>query len=276
METKIGVLMIRGAGKSGFDAQVKFTKKINKRLSNSGIDTNNIIYEHVDWYGPTQKFQEKLWNRIKQNRKKLASLWLREFVLYLVSDMVAYTGIPGRDSDTYQKTHELIFESIKKLEAKLPWDAPLVIIAASLGTSLINNYIWDRQKLSDDDPWINTPFQRFETLTGFFLFGNNIPLFITGYDPDDWKPVKFPSDKLATDLKTLAKWVNYYDRHDPLGFPMKDINQYFKGSAMIDEEINVGNPLFSWNIGSHLSYWKSKKLARKNAEYLTMIYQKKA
>ena len=254
METKIGVLIIRGAGKPGFNIQKKFTQKINKKLSGSGINTDSIIYENVDWYGPTQEFQEKLWSRIQQNKKKLASLRLREFVLYLVSDMVAYTGIPGRDSDTYRKTNELIFKSIKNLEEKLPEDAPLVIIAASLGTSLISNYIWDRQKLSDDDPWINTPFQRFETLTGFFLFGNNIPLFITGYDPDDWKPVKFPSEKLAPELKPLAKWVNYYDRHDPLGFPMKDINQHLKDSAIIDEEINVGNPLFSWNIGSHLSY----------------------
>lgn len=273
MDAKIGVLIVRGAGKSKFDAQIKFSEKINKKLSKSGIDTNSIIYEYTDWYAPTQNFQEKLWNRIKQDRKKVAAHWLREFVIYLVSDMVAYTGLPGRKSDTYRNTHELIFQSIENLEAKLPENAPLVIIAASLGTSLISNYIWDRQKLSDDDPWINTPFQRFETLTGFFLFGNNMPLFITGYDPDDWKPVKFPSEKLPSSLKTHAKWMNYYDRNDPLGFPMKDVNQLYKDSAMIDEEINVGNILFSWNIGAHLSYWKSRKLAGKVAAYLKILSQ---
>lgn len=272
MNKKIGILLIHGAGKSQFDPQLKFVKKVEEKLKKENISPDEFAFEHVDWYEPTQTIQEKLWARLNI-KKQVKARKIREFILYLVSDMIAYTGTPNRLSDNYYKTHELIFKSIKNLENQLPEDAPLIIIASSLGTTLINDYIWDRQKNTPGDEWANTPFQRFETLTGFFLYGNNIPLFITGYDPDVWKPIIFPSDKLNSSLKNHATWINYYDKNDPLGFPMKNINQDFINSKIIDEQINVGNIFSSWNIGSHLAYWKSKRLLKKFVAYLVSLHK---
>jgi hypothetical protein len=270
MKKKIGVLLIHGAGKSQFGPQIKFVEKVEKQFKKQNIVMDDFAFEHVDWYEPTQTIQEKLWSRLN-SKKQVRARKIREFILYLVSDMIAYTGTPNRESENYFKTHELIYQSIRNLEEQLEENAPLVIIASSLGTTLINDYIWDRQKNESNDAWLNTPFQRFETLCGFFMFGNNIPLFITGYDPDNWKPINFPSEKLSPELQAYAEWINYYDGNDPLGFPLKNINHDFKNSTLVDKEINVGSILLSWNLGSHLAYWKSKKLINKITSYLATI-----
>ncbi len=80
--------------------------------------------------------------------------------MFLVGDMVAYTGIPNRSSETYRKTHEIIFQHIRELLDKVPLHAPLVILSSSLGTSLITDYIWDRQQ-GYDPVMGNTPFETY-------------------------------------------------------------------------------------------------------------------
>ncbi len=49
MSKKLGVLLIRGSGESGFNRQEKFLKRLFKKLIRKGIDPLEIHFEFVDW-----------------------------------------------------------------------------------------------------------------------------------------------------------------------------------------------------------------------------------
>jgi hypothetical protein len=275
MPKKIGVFLIRGGGKEGSKEQEKFVGKLNDELRKKGIDTNSIHYEYAEWYGPTQRRQEELLKRLEDSGENVKAKGLRKFILFLVSDIVAYTGEPNKVSTAYNDTHALIYTSIKKIESVLEDGAPLIIIASSLGTEIISNYITDRQQASDDDPFAINAFERLETLTGMFMFGNINTIYLPAYNLDQVKPFQFPPEKLADKYKNIAYWGNFYDKNDPLGYPLKPINKYFTNSVTEDVQINSGGgfltPLISWNAASHLGYWKSKHILTRVADYLIEV-----
>lgn len=270
MAANVGVLLIHGAGGATFKRQEKFIGKLQKYLQSKGIEDNQIAYEHIDWYLPTETNQQKIWDKLNGAGYRLRSNLLRKFIMFLVSDMVAYTGTPNRASNTYQQTHELIYKHLKLLQTKVTPGAPLVVLSSSLGTSLITDYIWDRQ--NGNKPVLGTDsFEKLETLTGLFLLGNNIPLFAAAYDPDKMEPIEFPPAQLDEKYKPFARMVNIFDRHDPLGFPLKPLNSMYEKSVTEDKEINVGNIFTSWNIGSHLAYWNSIRIRKLIGNYLVEL-----
>lgn len=52
MNKKLGLLLIRGSGKSGYNRQMKFIERLERRLTNRGFDTGDLQFELVDWYEP--------------------------------------------------------------------------------------------------------------------------------------------------------------------------------------------------------------------------------
>jgi hypothetical protein len=138
-----------------------------------------------------------------------------------------------------------------------------------MGTEIISNYIWDRQHAGSTDPFGSTAFERFETLTGLFTFGNNFPIFAAAHDIDAMEPITFPSPHLAPDLLAKAVWENYYDKNDSMGYPIKALNEKYAAARLTDIQINVGSPLTSWNLFSHFGYWRSRKLASRIADYIS-------
>jgi len=268
---KIGVFLIRGAGKSDNHEQKKFVEKLNANLQKSGVDPDMLYYEYADWYGPTQYNQEKLLDRyISKGYTKMGSA-LNRFILFLVSDMVAYTGEPNKPGNSYLETHGELHKSFLRMKNELPEGAPLIIIASSLGTEIISNYIWDRQHATGTDPFGGSAFERFETLTAVYMFGNINPIYITAYDIDKAEPFGFPHEALPARLRPMAYWGNFFDRNDPLGFPLKPVNEFYNARVTEDVETNAGGLFFSWNAGSHLGYWKSRKIRKKIAAYIKQL-----
>jgi hypothetical protein len=268
---KIGVFLIRGAGKSDMHEQRKFVDKLNADLRKSGVDPDQICYEYADWYGPTQDNQEKLLDRFLEKGYTNMGSALRRFILFLVSDIVAYTGEPNKPGSSYHRTHEELHKSFLRMKDALGEGSPLIIIASSLGTEIISNYIYDRQKATGADPLGGSAFERFETLTGIFMFGNINPVYITAYDIERAEPFRFPPEGLPERLKPMAYWGNYFDRNDPLGFPLKPVNEFYNMRVTEDIETNAGGLLFSWNAGSHLGYWKSRTIRKKIAAYIRTL-----
>ncbi len=89
----------------------------------------------------------------------------------------------------------------------------------------------------------NSPFERFETLTGLFTFGNNIPIFAASRDIDSLEPIIFPPPDLEAKLLTKAVWGNYYDKNDSMGYPIKTLNSKYADANVTDIQISVGNLL---------------------------------
>lgn len=271
---KLGVLIIRGSGGSGFDRQEKFIEKVNTQLAKSGVDVNQIAHEYIDWYGPLQNQQEILLERMFNHKElKLKSKLLRKFLFTNIADLINYGGKPNLSDDIYKKTQQLLHDSVVKLQSKVAENAPLVILASSMGTEVINNYIWDRQHPLVSDPFGNTAFERFETLVGLFTFGNNIPIFSSSTDVEDLRPIQFPAKNILPALSNLAVWENYYDKNDPLGYPIKFINEHYAAANMKDIQVGVGNLLSYWNILSHFGYWTSRKIRNRVSDFIKQVIE---
>lgn len=271
---KLGVLVIRGSGASGFKRQQRFVRSVNRRLAKKGIDIDKILYEYIDWYEPLQSQQEQLLDRMmKHPELKLKSKMLRRLLIGNISDLINYGGKPNLPDQSYEKTHLLVYNSISNLQNQVGPEAPLIILASSMGTEIINNYIWDRQHAGEDDVYGNTPFERFETLVGLFTFGSNIPIFATASNIDDLQPIQFPIPNSSAAIENAAIWENFYDKHDPLGYPIKFINTDYELAKVKDIQIGVGNLLSSWNILSHFGYWTSRKIRARVSDYIACLFR---
>ncbi|MEN8203966.1 MAG: hypothetical protein ABFS28_15310 [Bacteroidota bacterium] len=268
MKKTLGILMIRGSGESGFKRQDVFLERLEKDLSGRGLDMSQIAYELADWYAPLQTQQESVLDRMKAKKIKLKSRLTRDLIITNIGDLINYGGKPNAPSHAYEETHKLVHESILKLKNKLPENAPLVILASSMGTEIINNYIWDRQKADGSDPFGASPFERFETLVGLFTFGSNLPIFASSHLIDSLEPIAFPPPGLLPELLPKAVWRNYYDKNDSMGYPIKALNEKYGKLKVTDIQINTGGILMSWNLLSHFGYWKSKKLVKEIADYI--------
>lgn len=268
MSKKLGLLVIRGSGESGFNRQEKFLNRLFKKLEKNGVNTEEIHYEIVDWYGPLQSQQERVLDRMSAANIKLKAHVTRRLIVTNIGDLITYGGKPNLASNGYKNTHKQVHNSMLALKNKLVNNAPLIILAASMGTEIINNYIWDRQHATNPDPLGNSSFERFETLTGLFTFGNNIPIFAASHDIDTLEPITFPSSALEPKLLPLAVWENYYDKNDSMGYPIRALNSNYASANVTDIQINTGHLLTFWNLLSHFGYWKSRKLVKRIANYI--------
>lgn len=74
---------------------------------------------------------------------------------------------------------------------------------------------------------------------------------------------------LPDDLKRKAKWLNFYDPDDVLGYPLKPINAAYDNVVTDDITINVGSWFStSWNPLSHSAYWTDNSFTKPVAKYV--------
>lgn len=263
--------MIRGSGESGFNRQEYFIRKLEKELDRKGIHMNQLAIELVDWYAPLQIPQESVLRRMEAKGFKLKSRFTRQLIITNIGDLINYGGKPNLPSSAYTETHKLVHKSLLELKSQLAESAPLMVLASSMGTEIINNYIWDRQHPSGTDPLGATPFERFEGMVGLFTFGNNLPIFAASHDIDSLEPITFPPPQLPPELLEKAVWENYYDKNDSMGYPIKALNANYENAAVKDIQINTGGLMKSWNLLSHFGYWKSKKLVKRIAGFIESL-----
>ena len=206
---------------------------------------------------------------------KLRAMLTRRLIITNIGDLINYGGKPGLPHFGYKKTHELVHQTILNLKEQLYDHAPLLIIATSMGTEIINDYILDRQmaqKEGQNDPLGNSPFERFETLSGLFTLGNNLPIFAASQLLDEIRPIDFPSPHLSPELQRVAVWENYYDKNDAMGYPIKPLNRHFEENPkLIDIQINTGGPFTFWNTFSHFGYWRSRNLVRRVTSFVQIL-----
>jgi hypothetical protein len=145
-------------------------------------------------------------------------------------------------------------------------------MAHSLGCHMISNYIWDIQRVREADrEWIEElgPFERMQTLAGMITFGCNIPLFT--FACRRVVPIAFPAKELPKAIRDKAKWLNFFDPDDVLGFPLKPINKAYDTVVDADIDINVGGIFTNWNPVSHNKYWEDKSMTKPVAQFLRTL-----
>jgi pimeloyl-ACP methyl ester carboxylesterase len=194
---------------------------------------------------------------------------LRMFVLQALADAIAYRRSPPTGWDSYHQIHWEVYRALGDLRDALPSPAsPLVMIGHSLGSVIASDHIWDEQKRQG---FGRDPFTRCETLAGVITFGSAIPLFTLGLK--DIRCIRLPpaSECPSGALAAPAQWMNYYDRDDVLGHPLRTLSPSFARTVTIDVETNAGGALISWNPLSHNGYWSEPKVVEGVAQQLARI-----
>lgn len=196
---------------------------------------------------------------------------LREFVISSLADATAYQRIGGEENATYRDIQKRVSVTIKELyERDLGGQTcPLIILAHSLGGHIMSCYIWDIQKKSQEETGRGSSFENMEHLAGFITFGCNIPLFTFAHK--NVIPISFPGKELSNENKSKAKWLNYYDPQDVLGYPLKAINSDYDKVVDEDIAINVGNIFTSWNPISHMHYWTDNDFTGEVSKFVSIF-----
>ncbi|MGH8671176.1 MAG: hypothetical protein ACREUA_03935 [Burkholderiales bacterium] len=239
--------MIHGIGAQRPDFAQGFIAEMDERLGGLGIAPGVINWQVCYWADLLNTRERELWDKLAKSHD-LDWVTVRKFFINVFSDALAYQRRPHASDDMYRRIHARVRESLASLHTALGHhDKPLVIVAHSLGSVIVSNYLWDEQ--SGKGAGTNA-FERMRTLAGLVTFGSNIPLFTLALD--EIKAIDFPPD---SGLSGKAKWLNFFDADDVLGYPLRGLSDTYRKAVTKDLEINVGGLFSSWNPVSHTAYW---------------------
>jgi hypothetical protein len=250
MAAELGIVIVHGIGIEQPDFAHNFIAAMHERLDDLGIAADTIQWQPAYWADLLNTRERDLWNALARDYD-LDWVTIRKFFINLFADAIAYQRVPGDHPDMYRQIHQRMHDHLVQLRAALGQrDTPLVIIAHSLGSVIMSNYIWDEQHGKGLG---TTPFARMETLAGFVTFGSPIPLFTLALD--DVISIAFPPPTLPAPLREHAKWFNFFDADDVLGYPLKPLSPSYAQAVSADLEINVGNLFTAWTPIAHTAYW---------------------
>lgn len=265
MENKIGVLFIHGMGSAPDDFAHDTIQELREKISGRGLNREEVAWQSVHWAPLLSARESQLWVDLSAEHD-LNWAKLRKFFLNAFGSSTAYRARKEGGDDFYHRVQATVHQSLQELRLKLGGDdKPLVVIAHSLGSLIISDYIWDRQKGREAERFGGSRFERMETLSGLVTLGSNIPLFTVTCD--NIVSIQFPPPQLPERLKKKAKWLNLYDSDDVLGWPLKPLSPSYAQVVTEDMEVNVGNILTSWNPANHAGYWTDDSVV-KPAAYL--------
>ncbi len=265
LSTQIGVLTIHGMGERAPHFDVDLQRRLLAELE---LEVKrDLRFQTIYYQDLIQGSQDEVWERAQA--QEVHWRWLRRFLLFYLSDAASYGFRPEAVQSAYRKIHRLIARSVDLLHENLGGvDGPLVVFAHSLGCHIVSNYIWDAQRgkgiWSEEAP---APFQRFDTTRLLFTTGCNIPLFVAGFQ--NIEAIDRPNAHF--------EWFNYYDRDDPLGWPLKPLSQGFPNAyehvVTEDVEISAGHmPWHNLTPWSHAHYWRSPAFIKPAAHRIASLH----
>ncbi|WP_426756172.1 hypothetical protein [Myxococcus sp. Y35] len=197
---------------------------------------------------------------------------LRWMLVHFVGDIIAYQTNPA-DPDVYTSIHRKVAEALGRLRAQAGDDAPLCVIAHSLGSVIASNYFYDLQvqRFAGRDIIEETvraaqgssPLERGETLSHFYTLGSPMALWSLRYPRAELdQPVCVPAPELTRHHPRLVgRWINFYDDDDVFAWPLQPLSEAYR-AAVEDRAVRVAGPLFSWTPLVHPFYWSDDGVMR--------------
>ncbi|MFQ5551086.1 MAG: hypothetical protein ACE5FJ_07615, partial [Gemmatimonadales bacterium] len=128
----------------------------------------------------------------------------------------------------------------------------------------------------------STP-SRADDIVSLVTFGCNIALFSLAFEKSE--PIVLPGSAITKEaLRAASRWLNYFDRDDVLGWPVRPIyeknrddlsdRQRATVDRIEDREINVGTPLVqSATPWSHAGYWTDNDFTKPVAAHLIELIE---
>jgi hypothetical protein len=283
---KLAVAVVHGIGRQEADFADGLEAELHRFFARElGIDVETareeLIIEPVHWDPVLRGLQSDLTERVNKTEPLDYSI-LREFLVDFAGDAIAYQPSPnGRK--IYTEVHGVFAQSLRRLADRSGPDAPLCVIAHSLGSIIGSNFLYDLQSESTHpvmpsavrSSMGDSPLEKGDTLALFYTLGSPLAIWSLRYR-DFGVPIRVPAPQLAEvhpDLVELGEWVNYYDKDDVIGYPLKDLNDSYGAVVTADVQVNVGNILTSWNPMSHMGYWTDNDVTRPVARSLARLWR---
>jgi hypothetical protein len=201
---------------------------------------------------------------------------LRWLAVQFVGDAVAYQG---RSSPVYGRVHGVVAKTLDELATEAGPDAPLVVVAHSLGAVVVSNYIYDLQaeRIYGSGPPLpsavqpDTPLERGETLARLYTLGSPLALYTLGWTAEELdRPVVVPDTAIAGRLGSEPGWTNVYDPDDVIATPLEGISPDY-ARRVRDERVRVGPFPFGATPLAHPLYWNDRTVMRSIASGLAEL-----
>lgn len=296
MAKKMAVAIIHGMGRQDDDFDKDITKKLIKLFKKvePTAPHDTLVIKPIWWADILETAESDLLEAAKRGGD-IHLMNSRRFVIHYGGDVIAYQPLPNNRS-AYDAIHQVVLDTFVALAQDAGADAPLCVIAHSLGSVVISNYFWDLQNRGDTetDSFISSEIYhavdqsqsalvKGETFAHFYTLGS--PLAIWGLrfsdgnpssedNPRFGKPIEFPPKQLKVPEGMKPEWINFYDKEDVIGYPLRELNKIYRKAVTEDREVNVGNWLFqSWNPFSHTGYWTSDDVIEPIAESLAKTWR---
>jgi len=248
MAKGLGIFIIHGMGSPEPSYAEGLIRRLSSRLNEAGQE---VEFESCYWSPILQEQQDVTWRRLLKS-KELDAKALRRWIVSALGDPASYlSGYFKENRPVYGDVHECVRFSLARLSARVGRKAPLMVLAHSLGSVVVSNYIWDENHGTGIG---RNPFEKMETLTSLITYGSNIPLFLPPAPPITC--IRFPHPKLPAKLRAVARWKNVYDPDDVLGYPLENIWDITQGTRIEDIAINAGVWPLSALPFSHTGYDK--------------------
>ena len=235
---------------------------------------SKIAISAVNWTPVLREERKNLYKKLGVS--ELDSFFgLREFMFQAIADSLTYQVNQSESYDlwSYNGIHRCFADSLTDLatQERAGSDAPLCIVSHSLGTVITSNYIYDLQYNKTQIDIGDTPLEKGETLTSVYTLASQIPFWSLRH-PNFDRPIKVPSLELTHYHQDLpGEWINFFNKSDIMGYPLKSINQAYSQAVTEDKEVNSGGLMRSWNPLSHCSYWTNESVVNTIATGLSKI-----
>ena len=237
---KIAFLTIHGIGEQKPGWASSFHQNLVKNIAS---DIYNIKCFEIEWQHVVEPREEILSSEFTNEKWKFS----RKFALNYIGDAVAY----AKGSFLYKNSHSEIYQKLNEINDWLEEDGKLYIIAHSLGTVIIFDYIYNIQNINalGNKIFHTSNTNVIDKLECLFTFGS--PLYIYSLQKNGGgEPIK------------IKKWINTYSNFDIIGYSVRKINTQFKQDWILDNQILCGGLLSFWNPMSHITYFDSKKVIK--------------
>jgi len=239
---------------------------------------SQLVFEEVNWSAALQYRENRLWQRL-QAADGMRYPELRRFLVDFAADAIAYQPATS-ERTAYDAIHREVAATLARLADRAGPRAPLCIVSHSLGTVIASNYVYDLVKRHDSfmgksvSALINgTPLERGETLALMYTMGSPIALWSLRY-PRFGEPVQLPAPALLRHHPGLqTQWINLYDPHDVVGYPLRPLNAAYRAAVTEDRRVGVGWLLTSWNPLCHLGYWNNGGVADQISRSLADVWR---
>ncbi|PJN53028.1 hypothetical protein PAEAM_42300 [Paenibacillus sp. GM1FR] len=278
MSQKIAVIVIHGLGKQHEDFATIFSDNLHNTFTTvSGMKNPELCIEirPVWWASVFAEREEELKRKLVGAPYNLRYEELREFMIHYLADAVAYQPLRDGGEQNYDAVHHTISKQLNRISIEVGPDTPLCVVSHSLGSVIASNYFYDLQNAKEKTKIIDpsSPLERGETLSLFYTCGTTLPLWSLRYTSFD-HPIQVPSKDFLTMHPNIAgEWINFYDKDDVLGFPLKSIHPEYDKIVKEDRDVNVGTIIDRWTPLCHNGYLHSNKVIRPIAEGLHKIWQ---